>query len=175
MQRSPPLLEKNCNAKLAEDLSKPINFCWAWAKNSKSPAKTSSTRKKNKSLIFDSCIQGNKSTNKTYQVQRCGTHPKYLLQCQRHPKMWIWVQASMAGESHAKLLSCQMWLSRSLVMSSLMFPYNVYRLRILHEINWYDRFISSKLQHHMIKGCLGDPWIFTRFIVRCTSLLLTTS
>ncbi len=32
MQRSPPLLEKNCNAKLAEDLSKPINCCWAWAK-----------------------------------------------------------------------------------------------------------------------------------------------
>lgn len=32
MQRSPPLLEKNCNAKLAEDLSKPINFCWARAK-----------------------------------------------------------------------------------------------------------------------------------------------
>lgn len=65
-----------------------------------------------------------------------------------------------------------MWLQEAL----LWVPWkNVYHLRILHEINWYDRFISrKKLQHHMIKGCLGDPWIFTCFIVRCTSLLLTT-
>lgn len=60
------------------------------SQNSKSPAKTSSIRKKTSHW---SLIHAFKATNQPTKPIAKVWYSPHLLQCQRHPKMWIWVQA----------------------------------------------------------------------------------